>query len=51
MTVHNLKILIVELFCFQMVKLTADEVPAAKKAMFSRHPEMVEWPESHRELN
>eukprot|EP00795_Rhopilema_esculentum_P007590 gene7590-13395_t len=31
----------------KMVKLTADEVPAARKAMFSRHPEMVEWPESH----
>lgn len=32
---------------FQMVKLTPGEIPAAKKAMFTKHPVMAKWPPSH----
>lgn len=31
----------------KIVKLTPDEIPAAKKAMFAKHPVMADWPESH----
>eukprot|EP00794_Sanderia_malayensis_P004604 gene4604-5209_t len=30
-----------------ITKLTPDEVPSAKKSMFTRHPVMAHWPESH----
>ncbi|XP_028404534.1 protein CREG1-like isoform X2 [Dendronephthya gigantea] len=32
----------------KVVKLTADEIPFAKEALFSRHPVMKYWPPSHK---
>jgi hypothetical protein len=34
-----------------VVKLTADEIPFAKEALFSRNPIMKEWPPDHRKIN
>ena len=37
-------------FSLQIVKLKDEEIPAAKKAMFTKHPVMAKWPPSHGKL-